>query len=124
MFSFKRLKAIRGAVCAENTKDSILENSVFLYKEILRQNRIKEKDVTAIFFTITNDLTAFNPATALRLNGLALENALFCSAEPFIENSSPYVIRIMLLCYSCRKPKFIYARGAENLRNTENKLSH
>lgn len=117
MYFFKKLKAARGAVCAFDTKESIIENSVFLYKSILKENKIREKDITAVHFSLTKDLKAFNPATALRLNGLALENALFCAAEPETFNSAPSVIRIMILYYSRRKPRYVYTRGAEKLRN-------
>ena len=62
-----RLSAIRGAVTAENTKESIQVRTVKLVKEIIEANNLKLEDFVTIQFTLTKDLDELNPATALRL---------------------------------------------------------
>ena len=63
----KKISAIRGAVTAVNTKESIKNQTVRLIKEIIEQNDLRKKDFISIQFSITKDLTVLNPATALRL---------------------------------------------------------
>ena len=87
-----------------------------LYCEILTQNAIQENDIVSVLFSVTNDLTAMNPATALRKAGLAQSVPLFSSAEPFIEGYLPSVIRILLTYYGNADPVHVYLNGAEVLR--------
>jgi len=87
-----------------------------LYREILIQNAIQENDIVSVLFSVTNDLTVLNPATALRKAGFAQTVPLFASAEPFIEGYLPSVIRILLTYYGKTDPIHIYLNGAEILR--------
>ena len=68
-------------------------------------------------FTITRDLKALNPASALREVGFA-RVPLFCAQEPQYEKALPRIIRLLLLCEtSCPDPlKSVYLGGAEALR--------
>lgn len=116
MTSTNRLFAVRGAVCCENTHDSVSTQVTRLYNELMINNSIFEESIVSILFSVTSDLTILNPATALRNAGLALTVPLFASAEPYIEGYLPYVIRIMITYYGEKKPIPMYLNGAEVLR--------
>ena len=116
MSLIKKLRALRGAVCCEDNEDSISSAVANLYSRILRVNSLSEKDIVSIQFTVTPDIRALNPATALRKNGFAENTALFCALEPCMEGSLPKTIRILIYYYSRKKPSHIYIGGAEVLR--------
>jgi chorismate mutase len=111
-----RLYGVRGAVCCENTIESLSLNVPELYTQLLKQNNIGQDDIVSILFSVTDDLTALNPATALRNAGLAPDLPLFACAEPFIEGYLPHVIRILVTYYGNKKPSPLYINGAERLR--------
>lgn len=111
-----RLYAVRGAVCCENTAESVSALIPLMYREILGRNEIAESNIVSVIFSVTNDLTALNPATALRTAGLAHAVPLFASAEPFIENYLPRVIRVLITFYGTKAPVAVYLNGAEVLR--------
>lgn len=115
----KRIYAVRGAIFAENTKDSIQEKAVKLFNAVVEKNAIKSQDIVSLHWTLTEDLDAMNPATALRLGKPAIdvsEIPLFCSQEAFIQGGRPKVIRMMLTAYLEQKPSHIFLDGAEALR--------
>ncbi|MBR3543041.1 MAG: chorismate mutase [Treponema sp.] len=115
----KRIYAVRGAIFAENTKDSIQEKAVKLFNAVVEKNGIKSQDIVSLHWTLTKDLDAMNPATALRLGKPAIdvsEIPLFCSQEAFIQGGRPKVIRMMLTAYLDQKPSHIFLDGAEALR--------
>ena len=116
MSFIKKLRALRGAVCCEDSEDSISSAVADLYSRILRGNSLSEKDIVSIQFTVTPDIRALNPASALRKNGFAENTALFCALEPCMEGSLPKTIRILIYYYSRKKPRHIYMGGAEVLR--------
>lgn len=121
-----KLCAIRGAITAQNTKESIQEQTVKLVKEIIEQNNLQKKDFVTIHFTLTKDLDKLNPATALRVgkDNLPYDLSgvpLFCTQEAFIEGGLECVIRVLITGYfsgSFKKKnlKFIYLDGAKVLR--------
>jgi len=112
----KRLFGIRGAVFAENTREDIGKKVKDLYVQILTQNDLLEEQIVSIQFSITPDLTAVNPASALRQAGCALSCALFCCAEPAVDNGIPFVIRVLVTAYLDKNPVSVYIHGAQNLR--------
>ncbi len=115
----KRVYAARGAIFAENTKDSIAEKAVKLFNAVVEKNGIASEDVVSLQWTMTRDLDAMNPATALRLGKPAIEVSeipLFCSQEAFIQGGRPKVIRLLLTAYMERKPVPVFLDGAEALR--------
>lgn len=115
----RRIYAVRGAIFAENTKDSILEKTVKVFNAAVQKNNIKKDDVVSLQWTLTKDLDAMNPATALRKGDAAFdvsEIPLFCSQEAFIQGGRPKVIRMMLTAYMDQKPTHIFLDGAEALR--------
>lgn len=118
----KRLAAFRGAVCVENTPESITENVCLMCRELFTHNSIKAEDIVSLQFTITNDITKLNPATALRRGDCGLDITavpLFCSQEAFIEGGMPLVVRALLTTYvdeSSAERHNVYLNGAEKLR--------
>lgn len=116
----KRLAAFRGAVCVENTPESITENVCHMCRELFSRNSIKADDIVSLQFTITNDITKLNPATALRRGDCGIDVSavpLFCSQEAFIEGGMPLVVRALLTAYSdVNERQNVYLNGAEKLR--------
>jgi len=117
----KIVRALRGAVCCENTKESITENVCKMFNEIVIQNNLTAADIISVQFSLTKDLTVLNPATALRKGDVRIdvsELALFCSQEAFIEGGMPYVVRVLIHTYMDQfaNKKNIYLNGAEKLR--------
>jgi len=115
----KRLYALRGAVQCENTADDICCQVGLMYDEILNQNKLDEKDIVSIIFSVTNDLDAVNPSAALRKYGRASgDEALFSVQEPRCANSLERTIRVIIHCYLEEGAKVchVYRNGAEVLR--------
>ncbi|MGP1438232.1 MAG: chorismate mutase [Treponema sp.] len=117
MFSLiKRLRALRGAISTTNNASQIKEDVLLLYTSIIEKNKIKEKDIVLVQFSLTKDITKYNPATALRESGYLLNTALFVSQEAKIEESLPYIIRVLILYYGRKKPIYVYEKNAALLR--------
>ncbi len=119
--SDKRLAAFRGAVCVENTKESITENVCLMCRELFSRNKIEAEDIVSLQFSITDDITVLNPATALRRGNPGLDVSavpLFCTQEAKIEGGMPLVIRALLTAYIDDKAERhnVYLKGAEALR--------
>ena len=117
----KRLAAFRGAVCVENTAESITENVCLMCRELFSRNKIKAEDIVSLQFTITDDITVLNPATALRRGNPGLDVSqvpLFCSQEAKIDGMMPKVIRVLLTSYvdEGTERQNVYLNGAEKLR--------
>jgi chorismate mutase len=117
----KRLFGIRGAVCCANTPDSIVAGVEHLGTALFHDNNLAAHDIVSIQFTVTEDLTALNPATALRWSSVGLvasQCALFCSQEPRYEGSLPGVVRVLITAYMDEgaHPVSAYLDGAEKLR--------
>ena len=112
----KKLYAGRAAVCTQNTQEHIKDAVVAAYTQFLALNKIHEKNIVSLQFSVTFDITAANPATLLRSAGFASETVLFCSAEPNIDNSPHGIIRFLFYYYGRKKPIPVYLGGAEKLR--------
>lgn len=117
----KRLYAIRGAVCCENTVESITENVGKMCEILFKKNNVQAEDMVSIHFTMTNDLNVINAATALRKSNCCVDTskvALFVSQEAQICGMLPKTIRIMLTVYLPENSKIqaVYLNGAEKLR--------
>ena len=117
-----RLYGIRGATGAENTKESIISNVQQMCSAIFLKNKLKENNIVSIQFTITKDLTAMNPAAALRKGGDCgidvSKVPLFCSAEPEIDGSPEKMIRVLVTSYADENTEIhhVYINGGEKLR--------
>lgn len=117
----KRLIAVRGAVCSENTKEEITKNVCTLFNQIVTLNSLSADDIVSLQFTITKELTVLNPATALRLGNTVIDTkelALFCSQEAYIEGGMKNVIRLLVTSYAPDgiEKHNVYLNGAEQLR--------
>jgi chorismate mutase len=114
----KKLFALRGAVQCQNTIDDIREQITIMYDELLTQNKLKEEDIVSVIFSVTSDLNAVNPCSALRKSGRAGELSLFSTLEPESKNSLERTVRVIIHCYldESVKPKHTYRNGAEVLR--------
>ena len=92
------LRGIRGAVTVdENSKEKIWLAARQLVTKILSQNELRAENVGAIIFSMTEDITAAFPSSAIRqLPALRLV-PLFDTREPAIENSLAKCIRVLVL---------------------------
>ena len=84
------MRGIRGAVTVnENLKEQIWQAARLLVTKILSLNELRAENIGAIIFSMTEDLTAAFPSSAVRqLPALRLV-PLFDTREPAIENSLP-----------------------------------
>jgi chorismate mutase len=116
----KRLYALRGAVQCENTEDDICRQIGLMYGELLNLNKLEEGDIVSVMFSVTDDLYAINPCTALRKSGGAGagELSLFSTREPNSKNSLERVVRVIIHCYleEGSQARHVYRNGAEVLR--------
>jgi len=117
----KRVFAFRGAVCVENTAEDITKNVCLLCNELFYHNHIEADDVVSLQFSITDDITVLNPATALRRGKTNFDSSqipLFCCQEAKIEGGMKQVVRVLLTAYAdmSLERHNIYLNGAEKLR--------
>ena len=117
----KRLYGLRGATGAENTKESIKNGVVEMCLKLFEENNLAPEDIVSIHFTMTKDLTAMNPAAALRTGQSKFDVsqcALFSSQEVDIDGSPEKMVRVMVTCYLPENSKLnhVYIHGGEKLR--------
>jgi len=115
----KKLYALRGAVQCENTEKDICEQIALMYDELLSANRLDEKDIVSVIFSVTKDLDAANPCSALRKSGRAVgDTALFSVQEPDSRGSVERIVRVIIHCYldEGAAVRHVYRNGAEVLR--------
>ena len=117
----KKLAAFRGAICVENTVESITENVCLMCRELFSGNNIKAEDIVSLQFSITDDITVLNPATALRKGNPGLDVRavpLFCCQEAKIDGGMKKVVRALLTAYvdEGQERHNVYLNGAEKLR--------
>ncbi len=111
-------RAVRGAIqVTGNTAPAIESAGARLTAEVLRVNGIAENHIVSILFSMTEDLTAANPATGLRRTGFA-STPLFCTQEARVDGALPRVIRVLVTYDSPEgaAPVPVYLDGAEGLR--------
>ncbi|NBF41454.1 MAG: chorismate mutase [Spirochaetes bacterium] len=112
------IRAVRGAVQLENNSAEAMRSGVHrLLEQLLERNGITESDIVSIIFSQTSDLTAENPARALRRSGFA-STPLFCTSEPEYPDSLPRTLRVLVTfgSDSTTEPKPVYLDGARGLR--------
>ena len=73
-------------------------------------------DIVSVIFSVTSDINAKNPASALRQNGRAANTALFAVQEAAFQGSLERVVRVMIHCYLQKPGIHVYRNGAEVLR--------
>ncbi|WP_461257329.1 chorismate mutase [Treponema sp. R80B11-R83G3] len=113
----KKLYALRGAVQCENTTDDMILQIGLMYGDLLNMNKLEEADIVSVMFSVTDDLYAINPCTALRRGGRAGELSLFSTQEPKSKNSLERVVRVLIHCYLDEGTviRHVYLNGAEVL---------
>jgi chorismate mutase len=111
-------KAVRGAIqVGENSAAGIEAAGARIVGEILRANGIAENHIVSIIFSVTEDLTAANPATGARRTGFS-DTPLFCVQEARMDGAMPRVIRVLVTYDSLERRVIVpvYLDGAEALR--------
>lgn len=112
-------KGIRGAITVEeNSVESIKESTLELLSELLTQNKISKEDISHVIFTLTKDLNKAFPAKFAREDLGWNDVAMMCFNELEVENSLKMCLRVLVVinCKDEFSPKFVYLKGAENLR--------
>jgi chorismate mutase len=116
----KRLTAVRGAIQVSRDSDDAIEKAVCtLYTALIDKNsHMVGDDIVCIMFSMTSDLSALNPATALRRGFPDLLSPLFCMQEPEVVGMLPRTIRIMVQFYAPvhTAVQHVYLEGARKLR--------
>lgn len=115
-------RAVRGAVMLDADKSSEVARWVpRVLHQMLQKNRILERRIISITFSVTRDIVSLNPAAALRREGFA-DVPLFVVQEAEFESSFPRIIRVLLhyrtgiQLNGLKKPSPVYLNGAEKLR--------
>ena len=112
-------RGIRGATIAqENTAEAIHAAARELLDGLIDGNGITERDVAAIYFTMTPDLNAGFPAAAARQAGWN-NTALMGGTEIDVPGSLSKCIRILILFNTDKEPQELvnlYLNGTEVLR--------
>ncbi len=112
-------KGIRGAITVDNNTKSALERATTeLLNEIVAQNSIKIDNISHVIFTTTKDLNIDFPAKYARTTLGWKEVAMMCFHELDVPNSLPMCLRVLVVlnCEENFKPKFVYLKGAQDLR--------
>lgn len=113
------VRGIRGAITvAANDKDSIVEATTRLLREIVTGNGVAVEDIAAIFFTTTPDLTAEFPAAAARQLGWH-DVPLLCGHEMGVPGRLDKCVRVMMLVNTDVGQdgvRHVYMDGAQSLR--------
>jgi chorismate mutase len=114
----KTLRALRGAFCCLNDEDDIIRKTASCYDRLLEENGLAVEDIVSLLFSVTPDIDALNPASALRRSGRGSGLALFVQQEPVFKGSLERAIRLLVHCYldEGKTPRHIYQDGAELLR--------
>ncbi len=113
------VRGIRGAViAADNTKDAIASATQSLLRAMVTANRIDDRQIISIFFTVTTDLNADFPAAAARALGWT-DIPLLDAQEIEVPGAMQRVIRV-LMHVECDIPRaeiaHVYLGAADALR--------
>lgn len=112
--------AIRGATTvSSNSAEEIKSASVELVKAIVEQNHIQEENIIMVFLTMTDDLTAYNASSAIRIGMNWNLVPFFTSQEPTIDGMLAYCIRVLIQVHTDKRRdqvKHVYLGQAANLR--------
>lgn len=112
-------KGIRGAITVDsNTESSIEQATAELLNKMIADNNIDVSKISHTIFTTTNDLNAAFPAKYARINLGWEKVAMMCFHEIDVPNSLKMCLRILIVlnCEEDFEPKFVYLKGASDLR--------
>ena len=114
------MRGIRGAVTVEeNSKEKIWTAARQLVTKILSLNELQADNIGAIIFSMTEDLTAAFPSSAIRQQPALRLVPLFDTREPAVDNSLPMCIRVLILAdidKAQNQIHHVYLGGAKDLR--------
>jgi len=112
--------AIRGATTVTaNSAEEIKLVCVEMMQKLVEGNQILPDDITMVFLTMTQDLTAYNAAAAIRLGMNWSDVPFFTSQEPQIDGSLEKCIRVLVQVHTNKSKseiKHIYLGEAAKLR--------
>ena len=112
-------KGIRGAITVDfNTVEALREATLELLSTMIKENSIDIAKISHVIFTTTSDINAAFPAKFARTE-LGFDNvAMMCFHEMDVENAIQMCLRILIVlnCEENFTPKFVYLKGASNLR--------
>ena len=112
-------RGIRGATTADgNTDAAIYEATREMLSALIEANAIVERNVAAVYFTMTPDLNAAFPAAAARQLGWT-STALMGATEVDVPGSLPRCIRVLILLNTEKEQEDmvnLYLKGTEVLR--------
>lgn len=112
-------KGIRGAITVDsNTSEAIEQATLELLDELVKQNNIKKELVSHAIFTLTKDLDANFPAKFAREKMGWSDIAMMCFNELDVPSSLRMCLRVLIVVNVEENfsPKFVYLKGAANLR--------
>ena len=114
------IKGIRGAITVDkNTQDSLKEAVIELLARMIDENNIDIEQISHVIFTTTKDINVDFPAKFARIHCGFKNTAMMCFNELDVPNSLKMCLRVLIV-YNCNDnfiPKFIYLKGAKDLRN-------
>ncbi|MDL4840805.1 chorismate mutase [Aquibacillus rhizosphaerae] len=91
------IRGIRGATTVlENEKDSIIDNTKILIQEMAKANHIVAEDIASVLISVTSDIDATFPASALRLIDGWMYVPVMCTKEIEVPGSLEKCIRVMM----------------------------
>ncbi|GMK46212.1 MULTISPECIES: chorismate mutase [Paenibacillus] len=114
------VRGIRGAITVDvNEKEPILQATLELLQEVVKQNDIVPDDIASVFITVTQDLDATFPAIAIRqMSGWDLV-PLMCALEVPVKGSLERCVRFMIHLNTDKTQaeiNHVYLGGARVLR--------
>ena len=112
-------KGIRGAITVDsNSTEALRDATIELLSKIIKENSIEIYKISHVIFTTTKDLNADFPAKFARTELGFDEVAMMCFHELDVENALKMCLRILIVlnCEDDFQPKFVYLKGASNLR--------
>jgi chorismate mutase len=113
------VRAIRGAAqLAVDSKEEMFAEVPSLLLEMIEANRINEREIISIFFTVTPDISSDFPAAAARTLGWS-EIPLMCAVEIAVPEALPRVVRVLMHVETPSSRgdiQHIYRGGAKALR--------
>ena len=112
------LVAVRGAIKVDENQEAAIHAAARrLGGEIVAKNGIEIDRIISILCSLTEDLTAGNPATGLRMDRFG-DVPLFCVQEAAVEGQMTSLVRMLFTYDSSRpgRPLPVYLNGAEHLR--------
>ena len=91
-------RAIRGATTVkENTKEAIKLATIELLSDMLGQNKITQKSISHVIFTLTKDVNADFPAKFARIELGFDDVPMICSNEIEVPGALPLCIRVLMV---------------------------